>query len=116
MKGEEGSTSLSFSRIALIGFGEAGSIFGTDLVKVAMLLGGARAAEVAPALVQLGMNATAISPEIGVASAAATAVCQDKLIDAMIAAGVRYEADREFSWRALADALAEAEPNNSPSR
>jgi 3-hydroxyisobutyrate dehydrogenase-like beta-hydroxyacid dehydrogenase len=307
--GEEGSTSLSFSRIALIGFGEAGSIFGTDLVlagcevstydilfdnqqtraalrakaesarvrpadslaeavadaqliisavtasssgdvaalagkklergqvfldinsvspakkqsssrlvaasgadyvesavmapvppqrlKVAMLLGGARAAEVAPALVQLGMNATAISREIGVASAvkmcrsvvikgiealavesmraarrfgaeeqvlaslhqtfpgigwdkrlpdylvsrvaehgrrraaemrevartltdigieptmaAATAVCQDELIDAMIAAGVRYEANREFSWRALADALADAESNN----
>jgi 3-hydroxyisobutyrate dehydrogenase-like beta-hydroxyacid dehydrogenase len=167
-------------------------------LKVAMLLGGARAAEVAPALVQLGMNATAISSEIGIASAvkmcrsvvikgiealavesmlaarrfgaeeqvlaslnktfpgigwdkhlpdylisrvaehgrrraaemrevartltdigveptmaAATAVRQDKLIDAMTAAGIRYAQDREFSWRALADALAKAESNES---
>jgi 3-hydroxyisobutyrate dehydrogenase-like beta-hydroxyacid dehydrogenase len=159
-------------------------------LKVAMLLGGARAAEVAPALVALGMNATAISPEIGIASAvkmcrsvvikgiealavesmiaarrfgaedqvlaslnktfpgigwdkslpdylisrvaehgrrraaemrevartltdigveptmaAATAVRQDKLIDQMEAAGLRYEPDRQFCWRALADAL-----------
>lgn len=163
-------------------------------LKVAMLLGGARAAEVAPALVQLGMNAAAISTEIGIASAvkmcrsvvikgieslavesmlaarrfgaegqvlaslnktfpgigwdkglpdylisrvaehgrrraaemrevartltdigveptmaAATAAHQDKLIDAMEAAGLRYEPDREFSWRALADALAAAQ-------
>jgi 3-hydroxyisobutyrate dehydrogenase-like beta-hydroxyacid dehydrogenase len=168
-------------------------------LKVAMLLGGARAAEVAPALVQLGMNATVISPEIGIASAvkmcrsvlikgiealavesmlaarrfgaeepvlaslnktfpgigwdrhlpdylisrvaehgrrraaemrevartltdigieptmaAATAVRQDELIDAMTAAGIRYEPDREFSWRVLADALAEAESKDSP--
>lgn len=168
-------------------------------LKVAMLLGGARAADVAPALAQLGMNATAISPEIGIASAvkmcrsvvikgiealavesmvaarrfgaeeqvlaslnktfpgigwdrhlpdylisrvaehgrrraaemrevartltdvgveptmaAATAVRQDQLIDAMIAADIRYEQDREFSWRALADALAQAESNESP--
>jgi 3-hydroxyisobutyrate dehydrogenase-like beta-hydroxyacid dehydrogenase len=168
-------------------------------LKVAMLLGGARAAEVAPALAELGMNATAISPEIGIASAvkmcrsvvikgiealavesmlaarrfgaeeqvlaslsktfpgigwdkhlpdylisrvaehgrrraaemrevartltdigveptmaAATAVRQDKLIDEMAAAEVRYEADREFSWRALADALAKSQSKESP--
>jgi 3-hydroxyisobutyrate dehydrogenase-like beta-hydroxyacid dehydrogenase len=160
-------------------------------LKVPMLLGGPRAAAVATALTQLGMNAKAIAAEIGIASAvkmcrsvvikglealavesmisarrfgaeeqvlaslnqtfpgigwdkrlpdylisrvaehgrrraeemrevartltdigvepimaAATAERQDNLIDAMNAAGVRYEHDREFSWRALADALA----------
>ena len=38
-------------------------------LKVPMLLGGSRAAELAAALNQLGMNTTAIAPEIGVASA-----------------------------------------------
>jgi len=38
-------------------------------LKVPMLLGGRRANELAPALQQLGMNATAISDRIGVASA-----------------------------------------------
>ncbi len=161
-------------------------------IKVPMLLGGARAADVAPALTKLGMNATAIATEIGIASAvkmcrsvvikgiealavesmlaarrfgaeelvlaslnqtfpgigwdkrlpdylisrvaehgrrraaemrevartltdigveptmaAATAERQDKLIDAMTAAGIGYAQDQEFSWRALADALAE---------
>ena len=167
-------------------------------LKVPMLLGGRRAASLAPQLCRLGMKAQAISTEIGIASAvkmcrsvvikgiealavesmiaarrfgaeeqmlaslnktfpgigwdkhlpdylisrvaehgrrraaemrevartltdigveptmaAATAVRQDKLIDAMAAAGIRYEPDREFSWRALADALAKAESNES---
>jgi 3-hydroxyisobutyrate dehydrogenase-like beta-hydroxyacid dehydrogenase len=38
-------------------------------LQVPMLLGGARAAQLAPALTALGMNATAISDQIGVASA-----------------------------------------------
>src|SRR5581483_7821052 len=38
-------------------------------LKVPMLLGGRRAAELAPALQALGMNATPISDQIGVASA-----------------------------------------------
>jgi 3-hydroxyisobutyrate dehydrogenase-like beta-hydroxyacid dehydrogenase len=38
-------------------------------LKVPMLLGGRRAAEIAPALSQLGLNATFIAAEIGVASA-----------------------------------------------
>lgn len=38
-------------------------------LKVPMLLGGARAAQLAPILTALGMNATAISDQIGVASA-----------------------------------------------
>jgi 3-hydroxyisobutyrate dehydrogenase-like beta-hydroxyacid dehydrogenase len=38
-------------------------------LQVPMLLGGARAAQLAPALTALGMNATAISNQIGVASA-----------------------------------------------
>ena len=163
-------------------------------LKVPMLLGGARAAEIAPALTRLGMSASAIATEIGIASAvkmcrsvvikgiealavesmiaarrfgaeeqvlaslnqtfpgigwdkrlpdylisrvaehgrrraaemrevartlidigveptmaAATAERQDELIDAMVAAGIQFEPGREFSWRALADALAKAE-------
>ena len=39
--------------------------------------------------------------------ALATAKRQDELIDAMQAAGYRYDAAQKFSWRELADALAE---------
>jgi 3-hydroxyisobutyrate dehydrogenase-like beta-hydroxyacid dehydrogenase len=162
-------------------------------LRVPMLLGGERAAAVASALTRLGMNATAIATQVGIASAvkmcrsvvikgvealavesmiaarhfgaeeqvlasldqtfpgigwnerlpdylisrvaehgrrraqemrevartltdvgvepimaAATAERQDKLIDAMVAAGVHYECEQEFSWRALADALAKS--------
>jgi 3-hydroxyisobutyrate dehydrogenase-like beta-hydroxyacid dehydrogenase len=38
--------------------------------------------------------------------ASATAQRQDEMIDAMQAAGYRYDADQKFSWRELADALA----------
>lgn len=161
-------------------------------LKVPMLLGGRRAAEVAPALQALGMNATAIATEIGVASAvkmcrsvmikgieslavesmlaarrfgaeeqvlaslnqtypgigwdkglpdylisrvaehgrrraaemrevartlqdvgiaptmaAAIAERQDELIDQMNAKGIGYSQAEPFSWRALADALAD---------
>lgn len=160
-------------------------------LKVPMLLGGRRAAEVAPALRAVGLNATAVAAEIGVASAvkmcrsvvikglealalesmraarrfgaeehvlaslsqsfpgigwdkglpdylisrvaehgrrraaemrevartlqdvgieptmaAATAVCQEWLVDAMAAKGLVYRQDEPFSWRALVDALA----------
>lgn len=47
-------------------------------LKVPMLLGGARAAELAQALRPLGMSTTAISPEIGVASA--VKMCRSILI------------------------------------
>jgi 3-hydroxyisobutyrate dehydrogenase-like beta-hydroxyacid dehydrogenase len=54
--------------------------------------------EVARTLTDIGVEPT---------MAAATAERQDKLIDAMTAAGIGYAQDQEFSWRALADALAE---------
>ncbi len=38
--------------------------------------------------------------------AAAIAESQDALVDAMSAAGLAYDRSKEFSWRALADALA----------
>jgi 3-hydroxyisobutyrate dehydrogenase-like beta-hydroxyacid dehydrogenase len=160
-------------------------------LKVPMLLGGRRAVEVAPLLGQLGMNASPIATEVGIASAvkmcrsvvikgiealavesmraarrfgaeeqvlaslnqtypgigwdrglpdylisrvaehgrrraaemrevartlgdvgitptmaSAIAECQDQLIDAMNAKGIRYPQTEKFSWRALADALA----------
>ena len=165
-------------------------------LKVPMLLGGRRAAELAPVLGSLGMNATFISNEIGVASAVkmcrsvvikglealaiesmlaarrfgaekevlaslqgtfpgmgwedklpdylisrvaehgrrraaemrevahtlegvgveptmalATAARQDALIDAMTSHGVSYPHGQPFSWRWLADALAESPAN-----
>jgi 3-hydroxyisobutyrate dehydrogenase-like beta-hydroxyacid dehydrogenase len=172
-------------------------------LKVPMLLGGRRAADVALALAKLGMNATAIATDIGVASAVkmcrsvvikgieslavesmlaarqfgaeeqvlaslnqtypgigwdkglpdylisrvaehgrrraaemrevartlqdvgivptmSTAIAerQDRLIDEMSARGIGYEQEKKFSWRSLADALAEpaAAPDPSKSR
>jgi 3-hydroxyisobutyrate dehydrogenase-like beta-hydroxyacid dehydrogenase len=48
--------------------------------------------------------------DVGIAPtmAAATAVRHDALVQQMAAAGIAYPADGEFSWRALADALAAA--------
>ena len=159
-------------------------------LRVPMLLGGPRAAELAPALTTLGMNVTAVATEIGVASAikmcrsvmikgiealaveslltarhygaedavlaslaatfpsmgwterqpdylisrvaehgrrraaelreaaitvaaagftprmaSAIAESQDALVDAMAAAGIKYDSNMEFSWRSLADQL-----------
>jgi 3-hydroxyisobutyrate dehydrogenase-like beta-hydroxyacid dehydrogenase len=160
-------------------------------LQVPLLLGGARAAELAPALTALGLNVTVVSPLIGVASAikmcrsvmikglealtveslrtarhygaedavlaslaasfpamgwtaqqpdylvsrvaqhgrrraaelrevaltvaaagivprmaTAIAQAQDALVDEMLAAGVAYDPEGEFSWRSLADRLA----------
>jgi 3-hydroxyisobutyrate dehydrogenase-like beta-hydroxyacid dehydrogenase len=69
-------------------------------LKVPMLLGGARAAQLAPALVALGMNATAISDQIGVASA--VKMCRSVIIkgiealtvESMLAAR-RFGAEKE---------------------
>jgi 3-hydroxyisobutyrate dehydrogenase-like beta-hydroxyacid dehydrogenase len=165
-------------------------------LQVPMLLGGARAAELAPALGLLGLNVTAVAADIGVASAikmcrsvmikgiesltveclltarhygaedavlaslaatfpgmgwtqqqpdylisrvaehgrrraaelrevaqtvaaaglpprmaSAVAASQDALVDAMANAGVVYDKTAEFSWRVLADQLANKKPS-----
>lgn len=69
-------------------------------LKVPMLLGGARAAEIAPILTALGMNATPISDQIGVASA--VKMCRSVIIkgiealtvESMLAAR-RFGAEKE---------------------
>jgi 3-hydroxyisobutyrate dehydrogenase-like beta-hydroxyacid dehydrogenase len=55
-------------------------------LQVPMLLGGARAAQLAPALTALGMNATAISDQIGVASA--VKMCRSVIIKGLEALAV----------------------------
>jgi 3-hydroxyisobutyrate dehydrogenase-like beta-hydroxyacid dehydrogenase len=69
-------------------------------LKVPMLLGGARAAQLAPALQALGMNATAISGQIGVASA--VKMCRSVMIKGLEALAVesmlaarRFGAEKE---------------------
>jgi 3-hydroxyisobutyrate dehydrogenase-like beta-hydroxyacid dehydrogenase len=69
-------------------------------LKVPMLLGGNRAVEVAPALTALGMNATAIAAEIGVASA--VKMCRSVVIKGLEALAVesmlaarRFGAERQ---------------------
>jgi 3-hydroxyisobutyrate dehydrogenase-like beta-hydroxyacid dehydrogenase len=69
-------------------------------LKVPMLLGGRRAAEVAPALTALGMNATFLSDEIGVASA--VKMCRSVVIKGLEALAVesmlaarRFGAEKE---------------------
>jgi 3-hydroxyisobutyrate dehydrogenase-like beta-hydroxyacid dehydrogenase len=69
-------------------------------LKVPMLLGGKRAAEVAPALTALGMNATFLSDEIGVASA--VKMCRSVVIKGLEALAVesmlaarRFGAEKE---------------------
>jgi len=69
-------------------------------LKVPMLLGGRRAAEVAPALNALGMNATFLSDEIGVASA--VKMCRSVVIKGLEALAVesmlaarRFGAEKE---------------------
>lgn len=69
-------------------------------LKVPMLLGGRRAAEVAPALTAMGMNATFLSDEIGVASA--VKMCRSVVIKGLEALAVesmlaarRFGAEKE---------------------
>ncbi len=64
-------------------------------LKVPMLLGGRRAEEVAPGLTQLGMNATYIAAEIGVASA--VKMCRSVVIKGIEALAVEsMQAARRF--------------------
>ena len=55
-------------------------------LKVPMLLGGARAAELAPALAALGLNVTAVAREVGVASA--IKMCRSVMIKGLEALAV----------------------------
>ena len=99
-----------------------------ERLKVPMLLGGSYVSELAPRLALLGMNATAVSGEIGVASAAK--MCRSVMIKGMEALAVeclfaarRYGAEDavlysldatypQMGWREkLADYLSAAWPN-----
>jgi 3-hydroxyisobutyrate dehydrogenase-like beta-hydroxyacid dehydrogenase len=68
-------------------------------LRVPMLLGGRRAADVAPALTKLGMNANAIAAEIGVASA--VKMCRSVVIKGIEALAVEsMRAARQFGAEA----------------
>jgi dTDP-4-dehydrorhamnose reductase len=58
--------------------------------------------------------------DVGIVPTMSTAIAegQDRLIDEMSAKGIGYEQEKKFSWRSLADALAEpaAAPDPSKSR
>jgi 3-hydroxyisobutyrate dehydrogenase-like beta-hydroxyacid dehydrogenase len=74
-------------------------------LKVPMLLGGSYAAELAPRLALLGMNATAVSDQIGVASA--VKMCRSVMIKGMEALAVEclFAARRYGAEDAVLDSL-----------
>jgi len=94
-------------RIAMVGFGEAGSILGAELA--------AAGCDVVTYDILLDTPASR-GPMLEKARQARvrTAVRQDALVDAMAAHGLTYPHGEAFSWRSLADALAATE--NNPTR